>query len=161
MMDKELSEAIQRNLQLSGELMEQAHKLKENVAILESKNDMLDKERKLLLSVHAHNCELMQQRLLSQWSLRVRYAHSMVLLFTSLLREERNTSPTNVRRFDGPMLYTKDGNGPYNSQYKDKETLSAGSWVLIWNEVEKRVKKRYQMFYDSIKKQKEAKNEKV
>lgn len=161
MMDKELSEAIHRNLQLSGELMEQAHKLKENVAILESKNEMLDKERKLLLSVHAHNCELMQQRLLSQWSLRVRYAHSMVLLFTSLLREERNTSPTNVRRFDGPMLYTKDGNGPYNSQYKAKETLSAGSWVLIWNEVEKRVKKRYQMFYDSIKKKKEAKNEKV
>jgi len=161
MMDKELSEAIQRNLQLSGELMEQAHKLKENVAILESKNEMLDKERKLLLSVHAHNCELMQQRLLSQWGLRVRYAHSMVLLFTSLLREERNTSPTNVRRFDGPMLYTKDGNGPYNSQYKDKETMSAGSWVLIWNEVEKRVKKRYKMFYDSIKKQKEAKNEKV
>lgn len=160
-MDKELSEAIHRNLQLSGELMEQAHKLKENVTILESKNEMLDKERKLLLSVHAHNCELMQQRLLSQWSLRVRYAHSMVLLFTSLLREERNTSPTNVRRFDGPMLYTKDGNGPYNSQYKAKETLSAGSWVLIWNEVEKRVKKRYQMFYDSIKKQKEAKNEKV
>ena len=159
-MDKELSESIQRNLQLSGELMEQAHKLKENVAILESKNEMLDKERKLLLSMHAHNCELMQQRLLSQWSLRVRYAHSMVLLFTSLLREERNTSPTNVRRFDGHVFYTKDGNGPYNSKYKDKETLSAGSWVLIWNEVEKRVKKRYQMFCDSIKKQKEAKNEK-
>jgi hypothetical protein len=39
--------------------------------------------------------------------------------------------------------------------------MSAGSWVLIWNEVEKRVKKRYKMFYDSIKKQKEAKNEKV
>ena len=161
MMDKELSEAIQRNLQLSGELMEQAHKLKENVAILESKNEMLDKERKLLLSVHAHNCELMQQRLLSQWALRVRYAHSMVLLFSSILREESNTSPTNVRKFEGPLLYTKDGNGPYNSLYKDKETLSAGSWVLIWNEVEKRVKKRYQMFYDSIKKQKEAKNEKV
>lgn len=161
MMDKELSEAIQRNLQLSGELMEQAHKLKENVAILESKNEMLDKERKLLLSVHAHNCELMQQRLLSQWALRVRYAHSMMLLFSSILREENNTTPTNVRKFDGPMLYTKDGNGPYNSLYKGKETLSAGSWVLIWNEVEKRVKKRYQMFYDSIKKQKEAKNEKV
>ena len=81
MMDEELSESIQRNLQLSGELMEQATKLKENVAILESKNEMLDKERKVLLSVHAHNCELMQKRLLSQWGLRVRYAHSMVLLF--------------------------------------------------------------------------------
>ena len=161
MMDEELSKSIQRNLQLSGELMEQAHKLKENVAILESKNEMLDKERKLLLSVHAHNCELMQQRLLSQWALRVRYAHSMVLLFSSILREEGNTTPTNVRKFDGPMLYTKDGNGPYNSLYKDKETLSAGSWVLIWNDVEKRVKKRYHMFCNSIKKQKEAKNEKV
>lgn len=160
MMDKELSEAIQRNLQLSGELMEQAAKLKENVDILESKNEMLDKERKLLLSVHAHNCELMQQRLLSQWGLRVRYAHSMVLLFSSILREERS-SPTNARKFEGPLLYTMDGNGPYNSLYKKKETLSAGSWVLIWNEVEKRVKKRYQMFCDSIKKQKEAKNGQV
>lgn len=159
MMDKELSESIQRNLQLSGELMEQAHKLRENVAILESKNEMLDKERKLLLSVHAHNCELMQQRLLSQWALRVRYAHSMVLLFSSILREER-IAPTDVRKFDGPLLYTKDGDGPYNNMYKKKETMSAGSWVLIWNEVEKRVKKRYQMFCDSIKKQKEAKNEK-
>lgn len=156
MMDEELSEAIQRNLQLSGELMEQAAKLKENVDILESKNEMLDKERKLLLSVHAHNCELMQQRLLSQWGLRVKYAHSMVLLFSSLLREERNSS-----RSEGtPLLYTKDGNGPYNSLYKENETLSAGSWVLIWNGVEKRVKKRYQMFCDSIKKQKEAQNEK-
>lgn len=160
MMDKELSEVIQRNLQLSGELMEQAHKLKENVAILESKNEMLDKERKLLLGVHAHNCELMQQRLLSQWALRVRYAHSMVLLFSSILREERS-APSPVRRFDGPPLYTKDGDGPYNNMYKDKETMSAGSWSRIWYEVEKRVKKRYQMFYDSIKKQKEAKNEKV
>ena len=156
MMDKDLSEAIQRNLQLSGELMEQAHKLKENVAILESKNEMLDKERKLLLGVHAHNCELMQQRLLSQWGLRVRYAHSMVLLFSSLLREERS----NTRRSEGTPLYTKDGESPFNTMYKKKELLSAGSWVLIWNEVEKRVKKRYQMFNDSIKKQKEAKNEK-
>ena len=156
MMDEELSDAIQRNLQLSGELMEQAAKLKENVDILESKNELLDKERKLLLSVHAHNCELMQQRLLSQWGLRVKYAHSMVLLFSSLLREERNSS-----RSEGTPLYTKDGNGPYNSLYKEKETLSAGSWVLIWNEVEKRVKKRYQMFCDSIKKQKEAKNGQV
>lgn len=161
MIDEELAESIKRNLQLSGELMEQAAKLKENVDILESKNEMLDKERKLLISVHAHNCELMQQRLLSQWGLRVRYAHSMVLLFSSILREESNTTPTNTRKFDGPMLYTKDGNGPYNSLYKEKETLSAGSWVLIWNEVEKRVKKRYQMFLNSIKKQKEAKNEKV
>lgn len=160
-MDKELSESIQRNLQLSGELMEQTAKLKENVAILESKNEMLDKERKLLLGVHAHNCELMQKRLLSQWALRVRYAHSMVLLFSSLLREENGTTPSGRRKFEGPMLYTKDGNGPYNSLYKEKETLSAGSWVLIWNEVEKRVKKRYQMFRDSIKKQTEAKNEKV
>lgn len=151
-MDKELSESIQRNLQLSGELMEQAHKLKENVAILESKNEMLDKERKLLLSVHAHNCELMQQRLLSQWALRVRYAHSMVLLFSSLPREERNGRQ---------LLYTKDGESPFNTVYKNKELLSAGSWLLIWNEVEKRVKKRYKMFSDSIKKQKEAKNEKV
>lgn len=156
MMDKELSEAIQRNLQLSGELMEQAHKLKENVAILESKNEMLDKERKLLLSVHAHNCELMQQRLLSQWALRVRYAHSMVLLFSSILREERS----NTRSSERTPLYTKDGESPFNTLYKKKELLSAGSWVLIWNEVEKRVKKRYQMFCDSIKKQKEAKNEK-
>jgi hypothetical protein len=160
-MDTKLAETIQTNLQLTAQLMEQAHKLKENVDLLEDKNNRLDREKKLLLEVHAHNCELMQQRLLSQWALRVRYAHSMMLLFSSILREERNTSPTNVRRFDGPMLYTKDGNGPYNSQYKDKETMSAGSWVLIWNEVEKRVKKRYQMFYDSIKKQKEAKNEKV
>lgn len=156
-MDKELSESIQRNLQLSGELMEQAHKLKENVAILESKNEMLDKERKLLLSVHAHNCELMQQRLLSQWGLRVRYAHSMVLLFSSLLREERS----NTRHLESTPLYTKDGESPFSTQHKKKELLSAGSWVLIWNEVEKRVKKRYKMFYDSIKKQKEAKNEKV
>lgn len=155
MMDKELSEAIQRNLQLSGELMEQAHKLKENVAILESKNEMLDKERKLLLGVHAHNCELMQQRLLSQWGLRVRYAHSMVLLFSSRLREER------THRLEGTPLYTKDGNSPFNTKYNRQELLSAGSWVLIWNEVEKRVKKRYQMFCNSIKKQKEAKNEKV
>ena len=155
-MDKELSESIQRNLQLSGELMEQAHKLKENVAILESKNEMLDKERKLLLSVHVHNCELMQQRLLSQWALRVRYAHSMVLLFSSLLREERNG-----RNLESTPLYTKDGESPFNTVYKNKELLSAGSWILIWNEVEKRVKKRYKMFYDSIKKQKEAKNEKV
>jgi hypothetical protein len=155
MMDKELSESIQRNLQLSGELMEQAHKLKENVAILESKNAMLDKERKLLLSVHAHNCELMQQRLLSQWALRVRYAHSMVLLFSSLLREERNG-----RHLESTPLYTKDGESPFNTVYKNKELLSAGSWLLIWNEVEKRVKKRYKMFSDSIKKQKEAKNEK-
>jgi len=160
-MDTKLAETIQTNLQLTAQLMEQAHKLKENVDLLEDKNNRLDREKKLLLEVHAHNCELMQQRLLSQWALRVRYAHSMMLLFSSILREERNTSPTNVRRFDGPMLYTKDGNGPYNSQYKDKETMSAGSWVLIWNEVEKRVKKRYKMFYDSIKKQKEAKNEKV
>lgn len=159
-MDKELSESIKRNLQLSGELMEQAHKLKENVAILESKNEMLDKERKLLLGVHVHNCELMQQRLLSQWALRVRYAHSMVLLFSSILREERS-APAHARKFDGPLLYTKDGDGPYNNMYKGKETMSAGSWVLIWNEVEKRVKKRYKMFYDSIKKQKEAKNEKA
>jgi vacuolar-type H+-ATPase subunit H len=156
MMDEELSEAIQRNLQLSGELMEQAAKLKENVDILESKNEMLDKERKLLLSVHAHNCELMQQRLLSQWALRVRYAHSMVLLFSSLLREERNS-----RHPECAPLYTKDGGSPFNSKYKKQELLSAGSWVLIWNEVEKRVKKRYQMFCDSIKKQKEAKNGKV
>lgn len=156
MIDKELSESIQRNLQLSGELMEQAHKLKENVAILESKNAMLDKERKLLLSVHAHNCELMQQRLLSQWALRVRYAHSMVLLFSSILREERS----NTRSSERTPLYTKDGESPFNTLYKKKELLSAGSWVLIWNEVEKRVKKRYQMFCDSIKKQKEAKNEK-
>lgn len=156
MMDEELSESIQRNLQLSGELMEQAAKLKENVDILEAKNEMLDKERKLLLSVHAHNCELMQQRLLSQWGLRVKYAHSMVLLFSSLLREERNG-----RRPEGTPLYTKDGESPFNSQHKKKELLSAGSWVLIWNEVEKRVKKRYQMFCDSIKKQKEAKNGQV
>lgn len=161
MMDEELAESIKRNLQLSAELMEQATKLKENVAVLESKNEMLDKERKLLLSAHAHNSELMQQRLLSQWALRVRYAHSMVLLFSSILREESNTSPTNVRKFEGPLLYTKDGNRPFHSVYKGKELLSAGSWVLIWNEVEKRVKKRYQMFCDSIKKQKEAKNEKV
>lgn len=155
-MDKELSEYIQRNLQLSAELMEQATKLKENVAILESKNEMLDKERKSLLSVHAHNCELMQQRLLSQWGLRVRYAHSMVLLFSSLIREERNS-----RHPECTPLYTKDGESPFNSQYKKQEMLSAGSWVLIWNEVEKRVKKRYQMFCDNVKKQKEAKNEKV
>lgn len=161
MIDEELAESIKRNLQLSGELMEQAAKLKENVDILESKNELLDKERKLLLSVHAHNCELMQQRLLSQWGLRVRYAHSMVLLFSSILREESNTTTANTRKFEGPMLYTKDGNGPYNSLYKEKETLAAGSWVLIWNEVEKRVKKRYQMFCDSIKKQKEAKNGQV
>lgn len=160
MMDKELSESIQRNLQLSAELMEQAAKLKENVDILESKNEMLDKERKLLLGVNAHNCELMAQRLLSQWALRVRYAHSMVLLFSSLLREERS-APANVRKFEGQMLYTKDGNGPYNNLYKETETMSAGSWVLIWNEVEKRVKKRYQMFCDSIKNQKEAKNGQV
>jgi len=156
MIDEELSESIQRNLQLSAELMEQATKLKENVAILESKNEMLDKERKLLLSAHAHNCELMQQRLLSQWGLRVRYAHSMVLLFSALLREERNS-----RHPECTPLYTKDGESPFNTQYKKKELLSAGSWVLIWNDVEKRVKKRYQMFCDSIKKQKEAKNEKV
>jgi len=161
MMDEELAESIKRNLQLSAELMEQATKLRENVAILESKNDMLNKERKLLLSAHAHNCELMQQRLLSQWALRVRYAHSMVLLFSSILREESNTSPTNVRKFEGPLLYTKDGERPFNSRSNNQELLSAGSWVLIWNDVEKRVKKRYQMFCDSIKKQKEAKNEKV
>jgi hypothetical protein len=156
MIDEELAESIKRNLQLSGELMEQADKLKENVDILESKNELLDKERKLLLSVHAHNCELMQQRLLSQWGLRVKYAHSMVLLFSSLLREERNSN-----RIEGTALYTKDGESPFNTQYKKKELLSAGSWVLIWNEVEKRVKKRYQMFCDSIKKQKEAKNGQV
>lgn len=155
MMDEELSESIQRNLQLSGELMEQAAKLKENVAILESKNEMLDKERKLLLSVHAHNCELMQQRLLSQWALRVRYAHSMVLLFSSLIREER------TQRLEGTPLYTKDGESAFNTQYKKKELLSAGSWVLIWNHVEKLVKKRYQMFCESINKQKEVKNGKV
>lgn len=156
MMDEELSESIQRNLQLSGELMEQATKLKENVAILESKNEMLDKERKVLLSVHAHNCELMQQRLLSQWGLRVRYAHSMVLLFSALLREERNS-----RHPECTPLYTKDGERPFNSMSNNQELLSAGSWVLIWNHVEKCVKKRYQMFCDSVKKQKEAKNEKV
>ena len=160
-MDTKLDEVIQTNLQLTAQLMEQAHKLKENVELLEDKNNRLDREKKILLEVHAHNCELMQQRLLSQWALRVRYAHSMVLLFSSLLREENGTTPSGRRKFEGPMLYTKDGNGPYNSLYKEKETLSAGSWVLIWNEVEKRVKKRYQMFCDSIKKQKEAKNEKV
>lgn len=156
MMDEELSESIQRNLQLSGELMEQATKLKENVAILESKNEMLDKERKVLLSVHAHNCELMQKRLLSQWGLRVRYAHSMVLLFSSLLREECNS-----RHTECTPLYTKDGERPFNSMSNNTELLSAGSWVMVWNHVEKCVKKRYQMFCDSVKKQKEAKNEKV
>lgn len=156
MMDEELSESIQRNLQLSGELMEQATKLKENVAILESKNEMLDKERKVLLSVHAHNSELMQKRLLSQWGLRVRYAHSMVLLFSSLLREERNSHHTECT-----PLYTKDGERPFNSMSNNTELLSAGSWVMVWNHVEKCVKKRYQMFCDSVKKQKEANNEKV
>lgn len=161
MMDKELAESIQRNMQLSAELMEQATKLKETVDVLESKNEMLDKERKLLLGVHAHNCELMQQRLLSQWGLRVRYAHSMVLLFSALLREEKVTTPSGRRKFDGPVLYTKDGNSPLNTPYKNQELLSAGSWVLIWNEVEKRVKKRYQMFCENINKQREAKNGKV
>lgn len=156
MIDEELAESIKRTLQLSGEVMEQAAKLKEKVDILESKNEMLDKERKLLISVHAHNCELMQQRLLSQWGLRVRYAHSMVLLFSAILREERNSRP-----LEGTPLYTKDGERPFNSMSNKQELLSAGSWVLIWNDVEKRVKKRYQMFCDSIKKQKEAKNEKV
>lgn len=150
MMDEELSESIQRNLQLSAELMEQATKLKENVAILESKNEMLDKERKLLLSVHAHNCELMQQRLLSQWGLRVRYAHAMELMFSRLSANGKD------------KYYTKDGEGPFSPDFKSKkELLHAAAWTLIWHDVEKRVKKRYQMFCDSIKKQKEAKNEKV
>jgi hypothetical protein len=79
----------------------------------------------------------------------------MVLLFSSLLREERNG-----RHLESTPLYTKDGESPFSTQHKKKELLSAGSWILIWNEVEKRVKKRYKMFSDSIKKQKEAKNEK-
>jgi len=155
-MHQELFDAIGLQMKLASQLMEQATKLKENVDILESKNEMLDNERKVLLGVHAHNCELMQQRLLSQWGLRVRYAHSMVLLFSSLLREERNS-----RHPECTPLYTKDGERPFNSMSNNQELLSAGSWVLIWNHVEKCVKKRYQMFCDSVKKQKEAKNEKV
>lgn len=159
-MNQEIFDAIEKQMNLASELMAQATELKLNADILSDKNQELEKTRETLLALHRNNSRLMQSRLLSQWGLRVRYAHSMVLLFSALLREER-IAPANVRKFDGQMLYTKDGDGPYNSLYKEKETMSAGSWVLIWNEVEKRVKKRYQMFCDSIKKQKEAKNEKV
>lgn len=138
-MEKELLEAIQKQTKLAGEVMEQAATLRMTVESLEARNKEMDTELDSLRRAQYNNAHLMQGRLLSQWGLRVRYAHSMNLLFSALVREGKE------------KMYTFDGKGPFKSVSDTKqELLSAGEWVLIWYEVEKRVKKRYEMFKASI-----------
>jgi hypothetical protein len=143
-MDKELLEAIEKQTKLANEVMEQAATLRLNVAELEERNKQMTTELDSLRRVHIHNSKLLQDRLLSQWRLRYQYARAMSLLFESKCRDGREKQ------------YTFDGTGPYKSvSDTPRELLSASEWTLIWHEVEKRVKKRYEMFAESIKRMRE------
>lgn len=146
-MDNELLEAIEKQTKLASEVMEQAATLRLNVAELEERNKQMGTELDSLRRVHIHNSKLLQDRLLSQWRLRYQYARAMHLLFESKCRDGKE------------KMYTFDGCGPYKSvSDTPRELLSVGSWVLIWYEVEKRVKKRYEMFAESIKRMREKEN---
>ena len=143
-MDKELIEAIEKQNKLAAEVMEQAATLRLTVADLETRNQQMGQEVESLRKAHYNNAKLMQERLLSQWRLRYQYARAMHLLFESKCRDGKE------------KMYTFDGCGPYKSvSDTPRELLSVGSWVLIWYEVEKRVKKRYEMFAESIKRMRE------
>lgn len=143
-MDKELLESIEKQNKLAQEVMAQAATLRVAVAELEERNTQMKTEVDSLRSVHSHNTKLLQDRLLSQWRLRYQYARSMRLLFESKFSDGKE------------KMYTFDGCGPYKSvSDTPRELLSVGEWVLIWYEVEKRVKKRYEMFAESIKRMRE------
>lgn len=143
-MDKELLEAIEKQNKLAAEVMEQAATLRMTVADLETRNQQMGKELDSLRKAHNNNAKLMQERLLSQWCLRYQYARAMHLLFESKCRDGKE------------KMYTFDGCGPYKSvSDTQRELLSVGSWVLIWYEVEKRVKKRYDMFAEGIRRMRE------
>lgn len=146
-MDKELLEAIEKQNKLTAEVMEQAATLRLSVADLETRNQQMGQEVESLRKAHYDNAKLMQSRLLSQWRLRYQYARAMHLLFESKCRDGKE------------KMYTFDGCGPYKSvSDTPRELLSVGAWVLIWYEVEKRVKKRYEMFAESIKRMREKEN---
>lgn len=137
-MKQELFDTIEEQMKLASQLMEQAVTLKINADILADKNQELEKTRETLRELHRNNSMLMRSRLLSQWGLRVRYAHAMNLLFSRLYASGKDE------------YYTKDGEGPFVPEF-NKELRHASSWMMIWNEVEKRVKHRYQMLCDTVK----------
>lgn len=139
LIEKELLETLHKNTELAGALMEQATTLKMNVDLLESDKKKLETEKAELLHIYKSNALLMRQRLLSQWELRVRYAHGMFVAFQA------------IHKHSNGWLYTIDGDGPFMHENQSKKTLLAEKeWVLIWHEVEKRVRVRYEMFLKQI-----------
>ena len=127
--DSELIELLHKNSELAGTLMEQASILKMSVDRLEIEKQQLEKEKGDLAKIRKHNDSLMRHRMLSQWELRLRYAHAMYLTFAA------------IRKHSNGWLYAFDGEGPFMSQTQTKRALlPEKEWVIIWRKVEVRVR---------------------
>lgn len=138
-LDKQFLEMLHKNTELAGELMGKASVLKMNVDTLEAAKKQLEQEKNDLAQLRKNNDKLMRQRLLSQWELRVRYAHGMFVAFQA------------IHKHSNGRLYAIDGSGPFMHENQSEKTLlPEKEWVLIWNNVEKRVRARYEMFLKQI-----------
>lgn len=139
-LDKQFLEMLHKNTELAGELMEQASVLKMNVDTLEAEKKQLEQEKNDLAQLRKHNDKLMRHRLLSQWELRVRFAHSSFLMFHA------------IHKHSNGWLYTVDGEGPFMSANQSKKSLLPESeWVVIWRKVEQLVRARYDMLKARVK----------
>ena len=127
--DKDFLDALRKNTELVGGLVEQASTLKDGMDALLAENQKLTEDKEKLRRIRKYNDKRMRHRMLSQWELRARFAYASLNMFRS------------IRRRSNGWLYSRDGDVPFVSYSDSKKVLRPErDWVVMWEKIERLVR---------------------